>query len=64
MEICVAKIENMLAEKCITKTDYAKKCGISRQSLSVIIKKGRCEPRTAGKLAVGLGISVRDLRKE
>lgn len=64
MNVNTAMLENILAERGMTKSELAKASGVSRQSLSTIIKRGSCEPRTAGKLAAGLGISVRDLRKE
>lgn len=52
------RIETLLAEQGLTKTDYAKMCGISRQNVSTILGRGTCEPRTARKLAVGLGVPV------
>ena len=45
----------------MTKTDYAANCGISRQNVSTIIRRGTCEPKTAGKLAAGLGVSVAEI---
>ena len=32
-----------------------------RQNISAIIKRGTCEPKTAGKLAVGLGVPVAEI---
>ena len=60
MKISVLKIETLLAEKSMTKADLANRCGISRQNVSTLIRRGTCEPRTAGKLASGLGVEVRD----
>ena len=54
-------IETMLAERGLTKTEYAANCGISRQNVSTIIRRGTCEPKTAGKLAAGLGVSVAEI---
>lgn len=51
-------IESMLAERGLTRKEIAERCGISRQSISTIIRRGTCEPRTAGKLAAGLGVQV------
>ena len=39
----------------------ANRCGISRQNVSTLIRRGTCEPRTAGKLASGLGVEVREI---
>lgn len=54
-------IETTLAELGMTKAEYAAACGISRQSVSTIIRRGTCEPKTAGKLARGLGVPVSDI---
>lgn len=66
MTINAPRIEIMLAERGLTKAAYAEKCGISRQNVSIIIiRRGTCEPKTAGKLAAGLGIPVAEIiRKE
>lgn len=54
-------IETMLAECGMTKAQLADKCGMSRQNISIIIRRGTCEPKTAGKLARGLGIPVSEI---
>lgn len=64
MNVNTVVLENILAERGMTKSDLAKASGVSRQSLSTIIKRGSCEPRTAGKLAAGLGVSVQEIQKE
>ena len=64
MKIKAQYIELMLAEKGLTKAAFAANCGISRQNVSTIIRRGTCEPKTAGKLAVGLGVSITDIIKE
>ena len=61
MTINAQRIETMLAERGLTKAAYAANCGISRQNVSTIIRRGTCEPKTAGKLAAGLGIPVTDI---
>lgn len=58
------KIEALLAERGMTKTAFAEVCGVSRQSISTIVRRGTCEPRTAGKLAAGLGVPVTDIIEE
>lgn len=61
MTIDTMRIETMLAERGLTKSAFAANCGISRQNVSTIIRRGTCEPKTAGKLAAGLGVSVTDI---
>lgn len=61
MTIKTTKIVTLLAERGMTKAGLSEKCGISRQNISTIIRRGTCEPRTAGKLALGLGVSVAEL---
>lgn len=64
MTINTTRIETMLAEKGWTKAGLAARCGISRQNVSTIIRRGTCEPKTAGKLAEGLGVPVADIIKK
>ena len=61
MKIRAAKIETLLAEQGITKAALADRCGLSRQNISTIVRRGTCEPKTAGKLAKGLGVEVADI---
>lgn len=58
MRIDAQKIEIILAQQGITKALLAKNCGLSRQNISTILQRGTCEPRTAGKLANGLGVPL------
>lgn len=64
MTINTRRIETMLAERGLTKAAYAESCGISAQNVSTIIRRGTCEPKTAGKLAAGLGVPVAEIIKE
>ena len=64
MNINATKIETRLAELGITKAVLAERCGVSRQSISTIVRRGTCEPRTAGKLAAGLGVDIAEITKE
>ncbi len=64
MTINTHYIELTLAERGLTKAALAASCGISRQNVSTIIRRGTCEPKTAGKLAAGLGVPVSDIIKE
>lgn len=58
MNISSLKIEIEMAEKGLTKQELADRCGIARQNVGAIIRRGTCEPKTAGKLAAGLGVPV------
>lgn len=61
MRICVTNVETILAERGMTKKALAKTCGLSAQTISAILQRGSCEPRTAGKIATGLGVPVSDI---
>lgn len=61
MKISVKKIEAMLAQRQMTKTMLAENCGLSRQNISTILLRGTCEPRTAGKIAAGLGVPLAEI---
>ena len=61
MNINGRKIEMMLAEKGMTQTLLAEKSEISRQSINIIIRRGTCAPKNAGKIAKGLGVPVSDI---
>ena len=54
-------IETLLAQSGMTRKKLAENCNMSRQNISTIIRRGTCEPRTAGKLAAGLGVKVEDI---
>lgn len=64
MTINTQRIETMLAERGLTKSAYAANCGISRQNVSTIIRRGTAEPKTVGKLAAGLGVPVAEIIRE
>lgn len=64
MTINTMRIDQLCAERGLTRTALAANSGISRQNISTIIRRGTCEPKTAGKLAAGLGVPVADISKE
>lgn len=61
MKISANRIESIMAKRRMTKTSLAELCGISRQNISTIVRRGTCEPKTAGKLADGLGVPLADI---
>lgn len=64
MKISATKIETILAERDMSKSALAEASGIARQNISIILRRGTAEPKTVGKLAAGLGVSVADLIDE
>lgn len=64
MTLDIFKLETILADRGMTKAALAIQCGVSRQSISTIVRRGTCEPRTAGKLAAGLGVGVAEITKK
>lgn len=64
MTVNTQRIEILLAERGLTKAAYAASCGVSRQGVSTIIRRGTAEPKTVGKLAAGLGVPVAEIIKE
>jgi len=64
MMLDITKIDTILAEQGMTKSYLAQKSGISRQNLSTILTRSSCEPKTAGKLAKGLGVKIADITRQ
>ena len=58
MNISTVRIDLIKAARGLTNVDLAADCGISRQSISAILRRGTCTPIIAGKLARGLGVSL------
>lgn len=61
MNIDRVKIETILAEKGMTRMELSGKCGLSQASISTVVRRGTCEPKTVGKIAKGLGVPVSDI---
>ena len=64
MKIDAQKIEVLMAERDMTKRSMAEICGLIPQNISAIMRRGTCEPRTAGKLARALEVPVKDIIME
>lgn len=65
MNICTDVVEMQQAKQKLNDSQLAMKAAISRQTLCVVKKCGRCKPVTAGKLATALGVPVESIvRKE
>lgn len=64
MQLNVLAIKTLMATKEMTQTDLAKLSSLSNQSVSYIMARGSCSPRSAGKLAKALGVDVKDILNE
>lgn len=61
MNVSRTRIDAILAERGLTQTALAANSGLSRQSISTILTRGTCAPKSAGKLARALGVEVAEL---
>lgn len=61
MNISKQKVEVIMAQKGLTRSDVASACGYSVQWVSTLINKRSCQPATAQNLAVALGVNVTDI---
>lgn len=61
MKISKQKIEIMMVYRGLTAAQLAEKIGVSRQNLSTIKNRGRCNPQTAAKLCKGLGCTINEI---
>ena len=49
MTIDTAKVEILMAEQGLNQKELGERCGMPRQNISSIIRRGKAEPRTVGK---------------
>lgn len=61
MTIDTAKVEILMAAQGLNQKELGERCGMPRQNISSIIRRGKAEPRTVGKLAGGLGVTVAEI---
>lgn len=61
MKISATKIELLMAKKKISVSELAERSGMARQNVSVVKNRGTCMPKTAQKLADGLGVDVTEI---
>ena len=61
MQINSQQIDLILAEKQMQRTNLAKLSGISKSNLTLILKRGSCTTKNAGKIACGLGVPVKEI---
>lgn len=58
------KIKLRLAELGMNQTVLARECGIPRQNVSAMLKRGTCSIINAGRLAKALDVDIREIIKE
>lgn len=61
MLVNITRLESLLAAQGMNKSELSRRSGVSRQSISAILKRGNCQPVTAGKLARGLGVPLDEI---
>jgi DNA-binding XRE family transcriptional regulator len=61
MEVSTKRIERCMASQGLTQTVLAEKAGITRQTLSTVLAKGRGSTLTAFKIARGLGVDIEQI---
>lgn len=64
MKLKKNKITALIAEQGLTNVELSKRSGISRQSISTIIRRGSCAPINGGKIAKALGVDVLEIMEE
>ena len=64
MKLSTKQIEILLGRQEMTKTTLAARSGLQRQNIYAILKRGTCEPKTAARLAKGLGVDVADILED
>jgi DNA-binding Xre family transcriptional regulator len=55
------KILCLIAEKEMSKTEFAESIDYTRSNFNVILKRGTCKTHVAGKIAHALGVPVSEI---
>lgn len=61
MELSTTKILVLLARTGKSKKDLATLSGLSQQTITTILKNGRCKPESAGKIAKAFSVDVTEI---
>lgn len=64
MNINTTQLQIAMAERRMSLTQLSERSGVAKQNISTIIRRGTCTPKTAGKLAAGLNVPVKEIVKE
>ena len=59
-----SRIELIQANKGMSRKQIAEKANVDPRTISVIMRRGRCRPETAGKIARALGVDPKDIMEE
>lgn len=61
MKIDSVKIKIILGGLNLSGKELAEKIGVTPQNLSAILTRGSCHPKTAARIARGLGVPVEEI---
>lgn len=61
MKLDNEKILLILARRMQSKAVLAEKANLSRQTVTKVLKTGKCKPETIGKIAKALNVDVADI---
>lgn len=61
MQLSRNKIDVLMAKEQLTAEGLAKRYGVSRNRIRVILNSANVTPRTVGKLAAALNVPVEDI---
>lgn len=64
MRIDKSKFQIALGKAGFNQTEFSEKISMSRGNLSTIINGKSCQPKTAAKIAKGLGMDLLEIIKE
>lgn len=63
MDINVNQIHLWMARRDMNQSDIARKSGLTKQQVSLILAKKACSPRNLGKIANALGVDPGEIAK-
>ena len=63
MILNTTKIELIMAEREMSKTELAQLIGMANQNLSTLLARGTCYPKTVGRLAKAMGVAPAEIIK-
>lgn len=64
MVLNVMAIKKILARKQMSQADLSARSGMTRQSINLILSRGTCSIKSAGKLSMGLGVELDEILAE
>lgn len=64
MKLNIPAIVRLMAKQQMNNVKLSEQSGISRQSISTILRRGTCSVTNLGRIAVALGVEVDEIWKE